>query len=305
MPLLPETADSALDHPTLRVSQRSARELEEIWPESGREPGWVARQGDGEFLQIEHRGGDEVLFGYGRRATFRLHSELECLDCAPVEAGRSWQRILLGKVVPAISVMRGYEALHAVAVESPSGGVVGIMAPSGSGKSTLAATLLRSGWRLFADDQLTLSEDAAGSLWAHPGTPHLTLALDSPAIDDVEELGRTLEVFGAERWLAVNAHADHSAEVRALVLLERSGEAELAFEPLTPNPLVLAPFMLGFESAPARRSRRFELFANLVDSTPLFRLSAGLDRTPHEIARTIEWGLAPMATLAQGGGDGL
>ena len=62
------------------------------------------------------------------------------LDCAPCDSGLDWQRALISKVIPSISVMLGYEALHAATVESPQG-VVAIMAPSGAGKSTLALEL--------------------------------------------------------------------------------------------------------------------------------------------------------------------
>ena len=100
------------------------------------------------------------------------------LDCAPVQPGLAWQRALVTEVLPAISVMRGDEALHAAAVDSPDG-VVAIMAPSGAGKSTLAVELLRRGRPLFADDVLIL-EQIEGAVRAHPGSPHMNLAESLP-----------------------------------------------------------------------------------------------------------------------------
>ncbi len=128
--------------------------------------------------------------------------------------------------------MRGYEALHAGAVDSPEG-VVAIMAPSGSGKSTLAIELLRRGWPLFADDVLTL--DQTRGRGAGPSrTPHMNLAESLPSDVDPQTLGTTLGILAGERWLAAHTTTKHPRPVRMLCLLERG--LEPAAERFTRSP---------------------------------------------------------------------
>ena len=197
------------DLPSLELELTSPEELKQAWSGSDAPPQWRGRLGDGLDLAIERGAAGDLLFSYGDRAPsdgdrarFRLHPGMRRLDCAPSRPGLDWQRALISKVLPSISVMRGYEALHAAAVDSPEG-VVAIMAPSGSGKSTLAIELLRRGWPLFADDVLIL-EQTEGAVRAHPGTPHMNLAQSLPVAIDPQTLGATLGILAGERWLAAH-----------------------------------------------------------------------------------------------------
>ena len=74
--------------------------------------------------------------------------------------------MLAGKLLGIVSVMRGYEPLHASAVDSPQGPIA-LVGPSGVGKSTLARELAGRGWALFTDDTLPLALGLAG-VRAHP-----------------------------------------------------------------------------------------------------------------------------------------
>ena len=69
--------------------------------------------------------------------------------------------MLAGKLLGIVSVMRGYEPLHASAVDSPQGPIA-LVGPSGVGKSTLARELAGRGWALFTDDTLPLLLGPAG-----------------------------------------------------------------------------------------------------------------------------------------------
>lgn len=285
--LLPVPARDGV--PSLALSLLEPAELTAVWRRAIEPPEWRGRQGDGRDLVIEREVGGDVLFSYGDLARFRLDPAMRHLDCAPSKAGSDWMRVLIGKVIPSISVMRGYEALHAAAVDSPSG-VVAIMAPSGSGKSTLALELLCRGWPLFTDDVLALSR-SGDTVSAHPGTAHMTVAVGHPEAADGETLGETLAILAGERWLAVRNVATHKRPIRLLCLLERGPDRELALESLRPSPLPLVPYTLGLSTEAARRRARFELYADLTASATLVRLTAGLDHRPSELADRIEQAL--------------
>ena len=287
------------DLPKLTLALVDPDELERAWSGAGEAPAWRGRQGDGRELAIEQGSAGDVLFTYDDDlACFLLHPRMQRLDCAPQDAGQDSQRVLIGKVIPAISVMLGYEALHAAAVESPDG-VVAIMAPSGSGKSTLAAELLGRGWPLFADDQLTLSR-VDGSVLAHPGTAHMNLEPDLPGGVDPHDLGETLGVLSGELWLTARASSTHTRPVRMLCLLERGPDLALEIHTQPANPLALAPYMLGLSSDRERGPSRFGLYADLVGSTPLTRLSAGLEHSPGQLADLVERSLAQQPRALTG-----
>src|SRR5581483_3173351 len=148
-------------------------------------PSWRGRLGDGRELTLQEGAEDDVLFTYAARsrtrpprACFHLDRARRRLTCATSEAGTfdelDWQRVLLTKVLANVSLLLGYEALHASAVDCARGAVA-ILAPPGTGKTTLALELLRRGHGLICDDVLTLGRDARG-VWAHPATPHMNLS---------------------------------------------------------------------------------------------------------------------------------
>ena len=285
--------------PTLTLALRDPDELQRVWSGAGSEPEWRGRQGDGRELAIERGSAGDVLFTYGELARFLLDPWMQRLDCAATDSGQDWQRVLIGKVIPAISVMLGYEALHAAAVESPDG-VVAIMAPSGSGKSTLAAELLNRGWPLFADDQLTLGRIEELVL-AYPGSAHMNLAPSLPGEIDPSSLGETLGVLSGELWLTARASTIQTRPVRMLCLLERGADLAPAIHTQAANPLQLAPYMLGLSSDPERGPSRFRLYADLVETTPLIRLSAGLEYPPGQLADLIERALEEQPEMLAGG----
>jgi hypothetical protein len=278
------------DLPSLTLALQRPDEIDSAWRTAGGPPEWRGLLGDGRELLMERGVDGDLLFSYGELARFHLDPSMQRLDCAPSGAGLDWQRTLISKVIPTISVMRGYEALHASAVDAPEG-VVAIMAPSGSGKSTLATELLARGWPLFADDVLALSQGEA-EVQAHPGTPHMNIALAPAGGIDPLTLGDTLAVLGGERWLSVATVTARPRPVRMLCLLERRPDLALEIHTLSSNPLVLAPYMLGLSSDPERQRSRFSLYANLIESATLVRLTAGVEDPPRLLADLVEQALA-------------
>src|SRR5450759_3777566 len=131
--------------PPLALELVTPAQLAAMWSGPDGMPVWRGCLGDGSDLTIERGTAGDLLFANGDRARFRLDPSVRSLSCAPRRAGLDWQRTLLTKVLSSIAVMRGYEALHASAVDSPWGAVA-IAAPSGMGKTTLALELMARGW---------------------------------------------------------------------------------------------------------------------------------------------------------------
>jgi hypothetical protein len=261
---------------------------------------WRGRLGDGRELAVEGGPLGDLLFSYGRRARFRLGPDRRLLQCAPARTGLDWQRVLLGKVLGNVSMLRGREALHASAVESPHG-VVAILGPSGAGKSTLALELMRRGWPLFADDVLAMSARAK-RVTAHPATPHLTVSeREATGVGHVKEanirrLGSTLARFGDELWLSARMASRAPRRVSVLCLLDRAGSGRPEAQALPGNPLLLAPYMLGFRGDDERARRRFELYGELAASATTLRLSAHPGAPPAALAELLEEALPSRLT---------
>ncbi len=298
-PLPGMTPSVAEGLPSLTLQLTTPEELGTAWSGSDGPAVWRGRLGDGCDLTIEQGTAADLLFTYGDRARFRLDAAMTTLDCAPSQAGLHWQQALLGKVLPNISVMRGYEALHAGVVDSPEG-VVAIAGPSGSGKSTLAIELLRRGWPLFADDALVLDR-AGGAVRAHPGTPHMNLSKSLPDAIDPRTLGAMLGILAGERWLAAHTTTKRHRPVRMVCLLKRGPSLALETHTLPSNPLTLAPYMLGLSSDAERQRSRFCLYADLMESATLVRLTAGFEHRPRQVADLLEQELARRPELIAGG----
>jgi hypothetical protein len=274
--------------PSLSIELTAPPRLKQRWSGRAAAPEWTGRLGDGELLRIERNAAGERLFSYGERAQFLLDSSGEMLSCAPSQGGLAWQRTLLGKVLPAVSVMRGYEALHAAALECPYGAVA-ITAPSGAGKSSLALELITRGWALLSDDVLVLSPTPTG-VRAHPGTPHLTVAYGSRLA--ASGRARTIGVLGGERWMSVPGVCERACPVHAVVQLVHDPAGVSALELLDRNPMRLAPFMLGVGADRTRRESRFSLYAALAERALLMRLRRGADDEPGVLADMLEDALA-------------
>jgi hypothetical protein len=283
--------------PSLVLDLETPEALRAAWSGSLTSTPWRGRLGDGQELTIERGIDGDLLFAYGERARFRLDAAGSRLECAPRDVARlDWQRVLLSRVIPNVGIAQGHEALHASAVETPLG-VVAVAAPSGMGKSTLASELMRRGWPLFADDVLVLGR-GRGVVEAQPATPHMNVSAEAA---DPEELGTTLGVIAGERWVAVRTASRRAREVAAVVLLERGPGLALAVRPLPGSPLDLAPYMLGLPDDDGRDAANFALYADLIDSAKLLRLTADTTDSPADLAEAVERALSLNAPFVTGG----
>lgn len=287
--------------PTLALELVTPAELTASWSTPDGPPLWRGRLGDGATLTIERGTDGDLLFTHGDLARHRLDPSGHVLECAPRRPGLDWQRVLLAKVLSSISVMRGYEALHASAVESPWG-VLAIAAPSGMGKSTLALVLMQRGWPLVTDDVLALTTDAEG-VHAYPGTPHMNVAPGSSDRIPLRDIGSSLAVLHSERWVAAHEVVSEPRPVHAVCLLERRRCMPLELRTLPANPLPLVPYMLGLPGDLERERHRFELYADLVASVTFMRLVGDLDVGAAQLADTIEASLSDHSSALLVGGS--
>ncbi len=298
-PLLGMRAGCDEDLPSLMLELLAPAELGDRWSGNGGPPEWTGQLGDGCSLTIEHGVRGDTLFTYGDRARFRLDANHERLECGPLGTGLDWQRVLLGRVLPHVAILCGYEALHASAVESPEG-VIAVAGPSGMGKTTLALELVERGWPLFADDVLALGEGPEG-VQAHPGPPHMSVAETTLEAIGCEQVGATLDQLPGERWIAVNTAGEHARPVRMICLLERGPGRVLEHRILPPNPLPLVPYMIGFADGPERARRRFARYADLAGTATLLTLTCDVADPPAALAELIERALDEQPALIAGG----
>jgi hypothetical protein len=239
---------------------------------------------------IVERGADgDHLIRYGERASFWLSAAADSICCAPARPeDPAWQRFLLDTVLFVTSLLRGFQALHAGAVER-DGEAVAFAATTGGGKTSIVAELVERGHPLFCDDILTLERGPNG-LRAHPGPPLMNLPLARRG----SGFGRQLADFGDEDWVAVSNASTQPVKPGPLFLIERDSRwAGVEVAPLEANPMHLVPHALGLERGPSQRRERFSVLADFADDAPLFRLRAGLDQPPPAIADSV------LATLRE------
>jgi hypothetical protein len=298
LPGMLERDDEELPCLALDILTRSM--LEEHWHSAGEEAIWEGSLGDGRTLLVKRSSHGEHLFSYGREALFRLDAAGEHLACAPSEDGIAWQRVLLTKVLANVSLIRGYEALHASAVESPEGAVV-VLAPSGTGKTALALALACAGWPLLSDDIVALGWGPAGVL-AYPGTPHVNADRQTVRGTGTRRLAAVLDVLGQELWLAAHSITVSPCPVRAVCLLQRGPSLSLAVEPMPASPVALMPYMLGLADEEGRERERFELYSELMASSMLVRICAGERHPPEMIAQRLRALLAGAGAVGEPAG---
>jgi hypothetical protein len=222
------------------------------------------------YAMLEGAAGD-LLICYGYRALFHLSADGRTLRCAPTQADDPvWQRVLLDTVLWTVSLVRGYEQLHASAVRT-SGGVVAFLAASGGGKTSLATEFLRRGAVLFADDILAL-EERDGVVIAHPGPP--VMNLQQHLLAELNGDATVLADFGEERWVRVRRSAPAPEPLAAVVLVVRSPGEETRCVPVESPLMVLMANLVGFPYLTDREQSRFELYSTLAATAPVYELAA-------------------------------
>lgn len=258
-----------LDEPDVNLRLVDESEVIGQWSDANGSPAWQTMFPNNCHVRCERGQAGDHLLTYGRKASFHLDREGRTLLCAPVDRGSiEWQRFLLDTVLHCVSLIRGFEALHASAV-SMQEGVVAFVAAPGGGKSTLAAELVRRGHSLFSDDVLALSR-AGGEVLAHAGPSLMTL----PENCVLGGVGDPLEVSTEDgtTWVRVSRAGSDPQPLAGIFVLDRRPGADLNAVRETASPGRLLPHMLSLDRHPARGLSRFGLLRELVSSVPVYRL---------------------------------
>ncbi len=186
--------------------------------------------------------------------------------CAPPQDHPwSWQRFLVGRVLPWAAVLRGRELLHASAV-TVRGRAVALIGATGAGKTSLAARLVLGGARLLTDDALAVDDELRG----HPGPGLICLRASEP---ELLRVGTVLGVSG-KAYVAVEREP-HPVPLAALLFLTRDGgAARIEREELSPRLLLGSTFIESLRT-PERLRRHLELCGRLAAEVPTYSFSIG------------------------------
>src|SRR4051794_6692718 len=227
---------------------------------------------------------------YARHFGLALVSEdgARVLCAPPDDEPWSWQRFLVGRVLPWAAVLRGREVFHAAAV-TIDGRAAALVGQTGLGKSSLAAHLVLEGAGFLTDDVLAIDRDA-GTPRAHPGAGILCVRPAERAAMGAARLHRLGRLLGESGKLYVAVARDEGPRpLGAIYFLARAPARTAVIERLERpgfRTLLGSTFIAGVQT-PSRLRAQFELCAQLAASVPMFRVAAGGDRSAAAVARMV------------------
>jgi hypothetical protein len=208
--------------------------------------------------------------------------------CAPPEDEPwSWQRFLVGRILPLAAVLRGREVFHAAGVVV-DGRAIALLAETGVGKTSTTAHLVLEGAGFLTDDVLAIDRHEGG-FRAHPGASIL-------CVRPTER-----EAMGPERWSRLGRLLGDSVKLYVEVAREQEPSPLAAMYFLVPRSqgavierierpdfqrLVGATFISSVRT-PQRLRAQFELCAELAPAVPMFRVGAARDVGAAAVARLI------------------
>jgi hypothetical protein len=208
--------------------------------------------------------------------------------CAPPEDEPwSWQRFLVGRVLPWAALLRGREVLHASAV-AIDGRAVAFVGETGAGKTSLAVQLVLRGSGFVTDDVLAVDTDMSDRVVAYPGA---CIASVRPAERDVIPdaawarlgvvLGDSVKTYVALRGI------EGPLPLGALCFLERSDGRRLeALAGDSPRRLLGSTFVVGVQT-PQRLVKQLDICAAIARDIPLLRVRVGSGVPADDLAATL------------------
>jgi hypothetical protein len=286
-PGLPEATGPATGLPA-SVELVEPAAIDRDWPASEAERVLEERFDDPEPARTIDTHPDAGYRLYARHfGLARLSPDGARILCSPPDLEPwSWQRFLVGRILPWAAVLRGYEAVHASAV-TLDGRALAFVGATGAGKTSLAVRMVAAGAAFVTDDVLVL-ERAADGVLAHPGAGIASVRQaewDATPDDGWHALGTVLGHSG-KTYLEL-AREERPLPLGALYFLRRGGDA--AIEPVErPDPrlLLASTFVLGVQT-PARMARQLDVYAAVAAHVPLFWLDVGSGRGAGELAELV------------------
>jgi hypothetical protein len=272
-PGLPDAAGTPASGLPVRLDLATPEELDGGWPAHGVKRVLGEHFDDGPPARTIDAHPDAGYRLYARHfGLARISPSGDEVVCAPPdEEPWSWQRFLVGRILPWAAVLRGHEVLHASAIVLRDR-VVAFVGETGTGKTSLAVHLVARGLGFFTDDVLAL-ELRDGALRAHPGAAIASVRdaeRDSIPQASWARLGTVLGHSG-KTYVEV-PRADAPLPLGALCFLDRGEMSGIApIERLDPRLLLASTFVLGVQT-PARLLNQLDVCSAIARDVPVFRL---------------------------------
>lgn len=203
----------------------------------------------------------------------RISADGASVLCAPPEeeAPWSWQRFLVGRILPWAAVLRGFEVFHASAV-AIDGRAIALTGPTGAGKTSLALRLVEQGAAFLTDDVLAVDRHD-GELMAHPGAGIASVRpVERAAFSEVAWDGLGTVLGESDKTYVAVPRVERPLPLTAIFFVGR-GDGP-AVEPLaSPDPRLLlgSTFVLGVQT-PSRLRNQLDVCAAIARTVPAYRL---------------------------------
>ena len=293
-PGLPPAGGAAPEGPHTTVDLAPADEIERDWPEAETERLLEERFDDPEPARTIDRHPRAGYRLYARHfGLARVAPDGSSVVCAPPEDEPwSWQRFLVGRVLPWAAVLSGREVLHASAV-ALAGDAVAFVGDSGAGKTSLAVRLVGAGARFVTDDVLAIDRGPGGLLRAHPGASIVAVRPAERATIPPESWRRLGVELGesGKTYLAL-PRVDEPVPLRAVCFVGRdaNGPQVERLDGVSPRELLASTFVTGVQT-PERLLNQLELCAAMAHSLPFYRLrvrpGCGAERLAGAVAEVL------------------
>jgi hypothetical protein len=217
----------------------------------------------------------------------RIAPDGSAVECAPPsDEPWSWQRFLVGRVLPWASVLRGYEVLHASAV-AIDGAAVLVVGMSGAGKTSLALRLVAAG-AVFVTDDVAALDVVDGAPRVHPGASIAAVRPDERGAIEASVWSRLGTVLGesGKTYIAL-PRAGGPLPVAAICFIG-AGDGPLIerMDSIDPRLLFTSTFVLGVQT-PARLRNQLEVCAAIATRVPALWLRPRVDAGSARLAEAV------------------
>jgi hypothetical protein len=197
----------------------------------------------------------------------------EWVVCAPPgDPDWSWQRFLVGRVLPWAALLRGRELFHASAVQI-GGRAIAFVAATERGKTSLALHLVLRGAGFITDDVLALEPSTEG-INAHPGANIVAVRPTEQRRIASSDWGRLGTVLGTSGKTYVEVEREtRPLRLDAIYFIRSRPGTRAAIEAGVGARELLGSTFIRNVTSPARLTRLLDLCGQISASASLFWLS--------------------------------